>query len=318
MSTMNQNRIFIYSFCSVLLLSIMFQGCSSDEKKNDSPGEGGETPNAETYKPLLSYDMSDGVAGATFLNWKKSVYDAAYSVTNGKSVKVTTSPGEMLPTCSGNQFYAGRTIFDKEKQVPPGKTLWYRVMIYVPSTFSFGHKYSGSGDTDEAKACGQHSDGNTWIKWLVLSPTKGTGRVYLMPSGQRRLVEDRNRVRIISEELHLPHDVSVSFPKDKWFALQIAVKVSNGSDGFIRAWIDDNYLGEVVGKTFSAESSVYDWGIGDYWNGVPWSDNQSGRTDFWIDEIIMATDMEGYGAPTTLDSGDRPYISPDARVVDFK
>jgi len=71
------------------------------------------------------------------------------------------------------------------------------------------------------------------------------------------------------------------------------------------------------GRTFSEGSSAYDWGIGNYWNGVPWTDGGLGRTDFWVDEIILATDMEGYGAPDTLDDGGRPYIPSNMRVNEF-
>ena len=311
----------IFNIMGILTLLLVYSGCSKDDDSSPKPDEDSDPSSMADFKPLLAYDMSDGTGGENFLTWKKSVYDATHAVSNGKSVKISTFPGETLPTCSGSAAFAGRTRFSKEKQVPPGKTLWFRVMHYIPSTFSFGHKYSANGDKEEAKACGQHADGNRWIKWMVLSPTLGHGRVYLLPSGSRRALEDNDQIRILSEaRTRALEDFDASFPKDRWFSLQIAVKLStkpDGSDGFLRSWIDETYLGEVTGRPFSEGSSVFDWGIGNYWNGIPWTDGVSGRTDFWIDEIIFATDMDGYGAPKTKDSGGRPFIHPDVRVKDL-
>lgn len=297
------------------LIIFTYVGCSSDDDGESQPNTPSDT--STSYKPLLAYDMSEGALGETFPNWKNSVYDETHFVSNGKSVKISTSPGDVLPACSGSHGFAGKTNLAEDMQVTPGHTLWYRVMLYIPESFSFGHKYSVGDDDDEAKACNQNADGNLWIKWMVLSPTEGTARVYLMPSGQRRAVEDRQQVRIISEALHQPGDFAVSFPKNQWFALQVAVKVSSGSDGFIRAWIDDTYLGEVTGRTLVEGASIKSWGIGDYWNGIPWTDGEAGRTDFWMDEVILASDMEGYGAPTGEDSGGRSYIDPKTRVADL-
>ncbi len=59
--------------------------------------------------------------------------------------------------------------------------------------------------------------------------------------------------------------------------------------------------------------------MGDYWNGIPYTPTigDSSIADFWLDEVIIASDIDGYGAPTTLDSGGRPYISPNTVAGDL-
>jgi len=299
--------------CLALIIMSCVISCSEDDEEIIGNGDDNEI----TFKPLLAYDMEDGLLDDEFLGWEKSVYDDTRALSGSSSIKITTSPGNVLPDCGGKHSFAGRALFSKDKQVTQGKTLWYRVMLYIPDSFSFGHKYSVGDDQTDADACGQNADGNLWVKWMVLSPTTTTARVYLMPSGQRRAAEDRNQIRVISESLHKPRDFDVSFPKNEWFSLQIAVKVSSGDDGFIRAWLNDEFLGEVVGKTFPEGASIKDWGIGDYWNGIPWTDGEDGRTDFWMEEIILASDMDGYGAPDTEDADGRAYISSETRVADF-
>jgi hypothetical protein len=73
----------------------------------------------------------------------------------------------------------------------------------------------------------------------------------------------------------------------------------------------------VTGETTAAGAAIVEWGLGDYWNGVPWTDGQPGRTDFWIDEVIVATDADGYSGPSTTDSGGHAYIPSCVRVADL-
>lgn len=285
-----------------------------------APNEGDSDDGS--FKPLLTFDMADADTGNPFLNWTRSVYDDTHSVSNGVGVKIRTRPGnKLLPECDGSHFFAGRTKFDEDKRVTPGHTLWYRVMMYIPSTFSFGYKY-GRGDNAAASACNQDADGNYWYKWLVVSPTNGTGRVYLETStAYRSLSPDQSQIRLVPEATQKVKDMDVDYnvlPRDQWFALQIAIKVSSDpNEGYVRAWLNDEFLGQLNTATFDDNSSTYDWGIGNYWNGVPWTDGNAGRTEFWIDEIILATDMPGYGAPTAVDVEGHPYIPANLRVGDL-
>gem|GEM_PF-2061515 len=268
------------------------------------------------FRAMVARDQGGDALGDSFLDWRRSVVDDTYSVSHGRGVRVRTDPGaELLPACGGAKFYAGRTRLPED--VPPGSTIWFRVYQYIPSEFSFGYKYS-SGDRDEARACSQPSDGNSRVKWLVLAPSDGTARIYFSPGSARRaLRSSRPRLRIISEAAHVPGDFDVELPRDRWFSLQVAVRVSSGDDGFMRVWLDDEFLGEVLGPTTVAGASMREWGIGDYWNGVPWTDGRPGRTDFWVDEVIVASDAPGYGAPTGVDGGGRAYIPSCMRVADL-
>jgi hypothetical protein len=77
-------------------------------------------------------------------------------------------------------------------------------------------------------------------------------------------------------------------------------------------------LGEVTGRTTAAGAALLEWGLGDYWNGVPWTDGDPGRTDLWVDEVVVTSDAEGYAAPTALDSAGHPYIPSCVRVADLR
>ena len=283
-------------------------------------GPGTAECGAAPFHPMVAYDAADAGLGESFLSWRRSIVDDTHAVSHGRAIRVALDPGdEPLPACSGGHFYAGRTRLPAP--VPQGHTVWFRIYQYIPSTFSFGYKYSrGAGDEDDARACGQWADGNASAKWLVLAPDPefGTARIYLNTAATRRAVTPPSpRVRLISEALHRPHDVDVDLPRDRWFALQIAVHVSDGDDGYIRGWIDDEYLGEVTGPTTVPGAPLLSWGMGDYWNGVPWTDGAEGRSELWVDEVVVASDADGYDAPTGVDSGGRTYIAPCTRVGDL-
>ncbi|MFW6090068.1 MAG: heparin lyase I family protein, partial [Gemmatimonadota bacterium] len=261
------------------------------------PADGGhEACGTAGIEPMIAHDMTDGSPGDEYLTWRRSTYDETHALSGGRSVRVRTDPGdELLPACSGSHYFAGRTALPDS--VPEGRTIWYRAFFYLPDTFSMGHKYGGSGDSDAAAACDQNADGNRWIKWLVLAPhwRDSTARIYMMPSGVRRAVYSPSpEIRLISEALHRPFDGDLELPRNRWFALQIAVRVSGGDEGFIRGWIDDEFIGEVSGRTTADGVPLQVWGLGDYWNGVPWTDGEPGRTDFWVDDVIVASDAEGY------------------------
>lgn len=273
--------------------------------------DAGPTCEAPGFRALIADDGSEA-AGEAYRSWRRSTIDDSRGWSNGRSIRTVVNPGEdALPECSGGHFFAGRTALPE--LIPQGHTVWMRVYHYIPSTFAFGYKYTrhADGDEDAARACGQHADGNAWLKWLVFAPDMGTARIYLMPTvGRRALSRHEDEVRIISEALHRPFDAEIHFPRDRWFSLQMAVRVSSGDDGFIRFWIDGDFQGEVTGPTTREGASLRQWGIGDYWNGVPWTDGEDGRSTFWTDDIIVAADIDGYGAPTGTDAEGRAIIAP--------
>ncbi|ENO16953.2 hypothetical protein J057_01740 [Marinobacter nanhaiticus D15-8W] len=103
--------------------------------------------------------------------------------------------------------------------------------------------------------------------------------------------------------------------------MQLCVKVAKDNTGFIRLWIDDTLIAEQSNtRTLpTSRDGLGNWGIGDYWNSVPYiSDpNDDSQKWFFIDEVIIASDLPGYGAPTTVDSNGYPYIIPSLRVADL-
>jgi hypothetical protein len=283
---------------------------------------GGSSP---TYTPIVAEDFSGGSLSATYspTSWKSgaSIYDDTYAKTGSQSLKITAAAGEPYPTCGGDTYFGGYQAF--AIPIPIGNTVWYRAYLYFPSTFSWGYVFQSGTDSTEGSNCGfGGADGNGPLKFMRLSPTTGTSRIYLQPYCQRRNVAQPsgNITRIISETGPTFADLDNADGKvliGEWVALQIAVKVASDSSGFIRYWLNDNYIGEATGPTVSSGNSLAHWGFGTYWNGVHYTDGSAGREDFWVDEVICATDIEGYGAPNTLDSGGRPYITSTTYVGDF-
>lgn len=273
------------------------------------------------YTPLVTEDFESGTLGNTFPGWKSgaSIYDNTRSFDGTKSLKISTDTGQAPGVCGGDTFYGGHSTLPEV--IPIGKTIWYRVRYYFPTAFSWGYIFGG-GDSAEAATCSHSADGNGTLKLSRLAPVNGTARIYLQPTVGRRAVAQpaSNVTRVLSETGPTFADFDNAGGKaslDEWVSLQIAVKVESDGTGFLRYWLNDTFIGEATGPTVSALNEIDDWGIGTYWNGVPFTDGAADREDFWVDDIIIASDIDGFGAPTTLDSGGRPYITNSATVGDF-
>ena len=273
------------------------------------------------YTPIFRENFSSGVSGAAYTtgSWADSSYDNTRADTGTLSMKMVLDQGQPPAICGGNNFFGGTvTLADP---IPIGKTVWFSAKFFFPSTFSWGYTYSSS-DSAEAATCGKGTDGFGLLKFMRLAPTNGTSRIYLQPPVDRRSVSQptSNTMRITSEVGPLVADLNNANGKiglNAWVTCQIAVKVASDGTGFIRYWNGDNFIGEVTGATVTAANSIASWTIGDYWNGIPYTDGGAGRDEFWMDEVILATDVDGYGEPTTTDSGGRPYISSTTKVSDF-
>ena len=105
---------------------------------------------------------------------------------------------------------------------------------------------------------------------------------------------------------------SYSVPRDQWVALQMAVNIKKDTTGWARVWADDQLIVDRSGiRTISDDATgINQYGIGDYWNGFPYTDGLAGRDAFYIDEIMVASDQEGYGEPTGIDANGNAYIAP--------
>lgn len=173
-------------------------------------------------------------------------------------------------------------------------------------------------DKAEARACGFESgvnDGSNRMKWLVFAQDMSAARLYMqLHGGGRRTAAGFSGMNMRSE---VNNDISFfnsqNIPTDRWVAFQLHIYAhSDPAHGFMRAWIDDEYIGQNDGATLSDPSySIAEWGLGNIWNGAPYTDGGPATTgDFWVDELMVATDADGYGGAPDTDSGGRPYIAP--------
>jgi hypothetical protein len=96
----------------------------------------------------------------------------------------------------------------------------------------------------------------------------------------------------------------------------VQVYVHDTAAGYVREWINGTLVNSVAGANVSTGNSIAECGIGDYWNGVPYTDGAASLSQ-WVRELIIATDMDGYGAPNGVDSGGRTYIDPTTSVSDL-
>jgi hypothetical protein len=184
-----------------------------------------------------------------------------------------------------------------------------------------GYCYSNSDDAD-AIACGftvAAADGGGLIKWMVMAQDKDNARSYVYLRNSRRNIALANGFQLITEaDTGALNNFSQVIPRDQWFCLQMQI-YAHSTSGYLRAWLNDTYLGQHTRNALSdASYKIKEWGIGNIWNGVPYTDGNESRTNaFWMDDVIVATDYPGYGAPLTQDSGGRYFIDPTIGVGDL-
>ena len=314
------------------ILILLFVSCALTSCGSGGSESAKETPAPEdinNFKPLVAEDFSEEIIGDNYSNGRwapdSCTIDDSRSFSSNKSLKINTRSGQPYPACGGNSYYGGRQSFPEK--ITEGHTVWYRVKIFFPSTFSWGYLYTNSDeDINEANSCGltkSDNDGSVLFKLLRLSDsTGGLGRIYLQASTAKRQTDQPDngiQVRIVSEVSQKPLDLEgedAAIPLDQWVDLQIAVRVQNDETGWLRYWRDGVFMGEVT--DIKTERLIDEWAIGTHFNGVHYTDGAPGRSDFWIDEVIVASDLDGYGAPCWKDDGGRSYISPAVKVSELK
>ena len=191
----------------------------------------------------------------------------------------------------------------------------------LPSAISAGAKVK-TFDEAEAKICGKNADASyvTGNKWLVFAPNVGTLRIYNKIGWQKRQIDQPANARFaIENEAGGNAGGSFNLPRNEWVELQFAVKVGRGTSGAAWLWANGELKSSATGiQTIGPEATGIDeWGLGDYWNGIPYTDGAPDREKFYVDEVIVATDMPGYGAPTGVDAEGNAYIDPATRVGDL-
>lgn len=268
---------------------------------------------------LFKDDFSTGTLGGVYPGWdSKSTYASDQPGVAGRSLKITVAPNTQAnldaSACGlGSHSFGGRS--NLPIQIPIGKSIWLQWRRYIPTNFTWGHCYAGSGDFAAANACGYSNDGNAWLKDLVFAPTNGTSRIYLQPTVSRRSIAQTAGNRIISENGPILSDqAGVVYPLGQWFTHQIQVYVHDTSAGYIREWINGTLVNSCSGANVSTGNSLNEWGIGNYWNGIPYTDGTAALS-YWCRELIMATDVSGYGVPTGVDSNGFTFIDPATTVA---
>lgn len=287
---------------------------------------------AGTFTPMYAEDYTAktiGQAADPDSEWRYSIFTDERSLSGTTSLKMGMPRGYPAPSCGGNHFFGNNHGMSEPLglpvAIPIGKTIWLRVYFYFASTFSFGYVHN---DSTEAAECGKSADmGLTGVKWLNFGP----GKVYTkIPSGFRKVEQptaaagdpEYPDIRIENEGGGTGLSGSGRpIPLDRWFSLQMAAKVAprGSTDGFVRLWLDDEMIAEELNcpTLRDGATELASWGVGDYWNSVPWTDGAPGRDDLYLDEIMIASDVAGYGAPTGIDANGNAYIATTTLAGDF-
>jgi len=260
-----------------------------------------------TSVALYFDDMAAYTVGAVFTGFTRTTISAEQAFTQGKSAKVVLDTGQAPVACGGNPFFGGHVTLPDV--VPQGNTIWYNARIYIPSTMTWGFTF-GQSDGAEAATCGHDYDGSGNLKFLVMAPDTGFGRVYVQPPMGRRVIAQPVGPLYVNSDTGIYGDMNAGMiPKDAWVDLQMKTYVHSVS-GTIECWINGTYMGIASGPTLAnATYAIDDVGIGDYWNGVPWTDGGADRDYFYLDTIEVFSDIAGYGAPSGRDAGGRVYIA---------
>jgi hypothetical protein len=285
---------------------------------------------AASYAPLLAWDFESGAVDEPVVEVSSNpggrfTFSTTVAQHGSQSGRIDRDMGAPPPTCGGSRGYG--FVDALAAGIGQGDTIWIRAWFYFPSAMSWGFVYSTADDADMASCGLSGADGWGWTKFLGLGPDTGHLRPYLQIPGHRREVgrptDGGGALYLINSETggenqQVGDPAANAIPLDEWVAIQWMLYVHD-TDGFSRAWLNDTFLGETAtGGTIEDGAYAYvEWRLGDYWNGFPYTDGAADRGPFYVDEVILATDKAGYGAPDTTDDGGRPFIAPATRVADF-
>jgi len=221
-------------------------------------------------------------------------------------------------TVCGSAGYGGSITLPQKVLV--GETLWMRAKIYIPSTTSLSYAFENTAGRRGADAgCGSaNDDGNpTGTKFFAFDPDLGTSRIYTqIETSYRGAALGFGRIQI--EAGAGVDNFSVTMPRDQWFTLEMAALVHQ-SAGFVRTWLNDVLIGELTSIRTVADgvTGIEEIRIGDYFNGTPWTDG-TGTNYFNVDDLIVATDKAGFGAPDGRDAASNPMIGAAPTLIDFQ
>lgn len=205
---------------------------------------------------------------------------------------------------AGNKYFGGGLLDGSSLTIANNTDTWIRIFHYFPSAFCAGYD----------QGTGEGGDGYGATKWLRYGFGAGGDRIthqlggFLNSACGTAMNQSYTSFEIAGgADANTPSPVTI--PRDQWVALQWQVNWQETATGFVRAWLDDTYLGEVTGIITkpTGDNILNDLTYGNYWNGSP------SQAVFWYIQSIIGTQQ----TPNTLDSGGRPFISPATKVGDF-
>lgn len=280
---------------------------------------------AAPYSALLKEDFSSYTVGTGFPGFHNTsiIADSNINATSGAGLPGTdygdgsASPlltGKAMrvgisamtpPLCGGSMNYGGRKVLPQP--IPYGSRVWFSMRLFHPKNQTWGYCYDAS-DAAAAATCGKTADGNEWLKFMVMAPSASTARVYVQPKSLRRQTVQSPGVMCYSEHSQQPSiNADALLPLGKWYTLQMEVFLSEA--GYVRYWINNTLMAQSNFPPIAVGDSLNEWGIGDYWNGCPFTDG-SAATHFFVKDIIIATNAPGFTAPTDVDGAGNIFIAP--------
>jgi hypothetical protein len=271
-----------------------------------SAGAAGSSGTAHSYTPFALSDCDDGAVGepATGLDaladtlGPGTVYSDEQALDGaGKSCKTFAEAG---------QSYFGGRFRTPNMNVGDTGDLWIRQALYFPQGFCFGYGAGGDGWGATKWIRVEFDDGNP--------STGGPGSRLTLELGNFASNACNSATEIwgaAREYAGTTNCQPASFPAletGAWRMVQWHTHFAADGSGFIRFWLDDEFLGQWDGQTLPSSLPKIDFvQYGDYWNGTPFQD-----VEWYMDDVIMSSET-----PDTLDAGGRPYISPQTRVSDW-
>jgi len=239
---------------------------------------------------VIIADFESGTVGAQ----AQSSVDA-FHTSSGDS-KYVDSPVYQGSQSASVTAIIGQTGFGKwgggfvfPSHLKEGDELWYRVMAYFPTGWSF--------------SCGGCTEGVKFMR-IHTASSNGSNEGYI---GTLISPYDPNKLKIGTEvnpsHFDWPDPLGPVIERNRWHAFEIYIKFSSDKshpNGIYRAWVD----GKMVYENTSYPSLVSDSSYSDlaylftYWNnGAPKT-----QTAF-VDEIILTNET-----PSRRDSNGNPYI----------
>lgn len=277
-----------------------------------------------SYTPLYLGTYEGRATGAAAPFALTGVMSTDRSVSGVRSMKINLSQtnvpaGGGAATVCGSAGFGGSIALPEI--VPVGETIWMRCKIFIPSTTSLSHAFENSDGRRGADAgCGSgNDDGDTpsGTKFYALDPTSGTSRIYLNIDTSYRGAP-YGYGKLIIEAGGATDTLSLHAPFDQWFSLELSAQIAY-SGGFVRAWMDDVLVGEILSTRTVADgvAGIDEVRNGDYFNGTPWTDG-TGTNYYYIDDVIVATSKSGFGTPDGRDAANNPMIGAAATLIDFQ